>query len=215
MQARSLLEIADRLLGPEGCPWDKKQTLFSLQAYLVEEVHELIEAIDEQEASHIKEEAADLLWTIVFLSKLAEEKNFFSFQDLIEAAAEKLIRRHPHIFGDKKAKDAEEVKEIWQAAKQMEKKRVSALSGIPPTLPLLARAQKIIQKVKKNAPFLLEENEKKSFTSEEELGKALIDLIAKAEVSHLTVEDTLRRHLQALEGRFADWEKKSIPKRDS
>ncbi len=206
-----LLEIGDRLLGPGGCPWDQKQTLFSLQSYLVEEMHELIEAIDEQDPSSMKEEAADLLWTLIFLSKLAERKDFFSFQDLIDASCEKLIRRHPHIFGDKSAKNAEEVVDIWNEEKKKEKKRPSALMGIPATLPLLAKAQKVVQRVRKNAPSLLPQGEMEGFTSERELGDVLIGLLARAESLHLPVEDVLRRRLNQLEKEFLDWEEKNIP----
>jgi tetrapyrrole methylase family protein / MazG family protein len=214
MGVEILLEIADRLLGPQGCPWDRKQTLFSLQAYLLEEMHELIEAIDGKDTNEMKEEAGDLLWTLVFVCKLAEEKKYFTFQEVVDAVSEKLIRRHPHIFGDRTANNAEEVLEIWQDVKKKEKKRASALFGIPKSLPLVARAQKTLGRIKKNAPFLVPEKES-AFDSEEELGEALVDLLMKAEKSHFAAEDVLRRKLSQLEKKFAKWEEKNIPETSS
>jgi tetrapyrrole methylase family protein / MazG family protein len=209
-----LLSIADRLLGPEGCPWDRKQTLFTLQAHILEEVHELIEAIDSEESAHIKEEAADLLWEVVFVAKIAQQKKLFSFQELVDAASDKLIRRHPHIFGNKKAKNAEEVIEIWQEEKSKEKQRTSSLEGIPPSLPLLSKAQKMIQKAKRNAPALLPQ-EKGEVSSEKELGEMLFQMVVAAEKNGLNAEDALRREVKRFEKSFIEWEKKNIPETSS
>lgn len=119
-----LLAIMERLRDPtDGCPWDLKQSEQSLREYILEEAYELIEAIDEQSPGKIKEELGDLLLQIVFLSRIFSERGQFSIADVIDVIAEKLQRRHPHIFGDVVVASADEVSQNWEKIKMAEKKK--------------------------------------------------------------------------------------------
>ncbi len=185
-----LLTIADTLLGPQGCPWDREQTLFTLQPYLLEEAHELIEAIDLLDGQKIAEELGDVIYALIFVAKLGEKEEKFSLSDALRLVSEKLIRRHPHVFGDVKADTSEEIVRNWEQIKQTEfKERKHILDGIPPALPALARAQKMIVKMKRvgksfTCPF---------FETEEELGEAFWELLAAAEAKGWNAEDLVRR----------------------
>ena len=116
-----LTDVMDTLLGENGCPWDREQTHDSLRKNLLEESHEVIEAIDNHDMEHLKEELGDLLLQIVFHSKLAEQKGAFNFNDVVQVVTDKMIRRHPHIFSDVKADNAEAVLTNWEAIKKQEK----------------------------------------------------------------------------------------------
>jgi XTP/dITP diphosphohydrolase len=131
----------------EKCPWDKKQTLASLKPMTIEETYELGDALDAQSWKDIKEELGDLLLHIVFYSKIAAENNAFTINDVIKGICEKLIIRHPHVYGNLTVKDDEEVKKNWEQIKLKEGK-TSVLSGIPKTMPALAKATRIQEKVK-------------------------------------------------------------------
>jgi tetrapyrrole methylase family protein/MazG family protein len=146
-----LVQVMRRLRAPDGCPWDIEQTHASLRRYIVEEVYEVLEAIDEQDPSHLCEELGDLLLQIVFHARMAEEAGDFSMQDVVDTVTEKLIRRHPHVFGDISVQDAAEVIINWDAIKRREKKDKpkSALDGIPKGLPALLRANKLQLKAAK------------------------------------------------------------------
>lgn len=117
-----LISLADVLLGPDGCPWDKEQTFDSLKKYLIEEATEVIDAIEKNDWENLKEELGDVLFNIIFMAKLAEKNQKFNMQEVIDGICNKLVRRHPHIFGEKKAKSAQEVKKIWMDVKAEEKK---------------------------------------------------------------------------------------------
>jgi tetrapyrrole methylase family protein / MazG family protein len=142
-----LVEIIRHLRSPDGCPWDKKQTHESLKPMLVEEAAELLDAIDNKDVPNIREELGDLLMHIVFHSLIAEENGEFNFDDVAKEVSEKMLRRHPHIFGDKTKPDtADEVVLLWQEIKAQEKKHkkiLSILDGIPHNLPALDRAEQI------------------------------------------------------------------------
>jgi tetrapyrrole methylase family protein/MazG family protein len=140
-----------RLRSPDGCPWDAEQTHATLRRYIVEEVYEVLEAIDEQDPAHLCEELGDLLLQIVFHARMAEEIGDFSMQDVIDTVTEKLIRRHPHVFGDISVRDAAEVIVNWDAIKRKEKtaRPKSALEGVPKGLPALLRANKLQAKAAK------------------------------------------------------------------
>jgi XTP/dITP diphosphohydrolase len=142
---KKLVTIMDEL--SEKCPWDKKQTLASLKPMTIEETYELGDALDAQNWKNIKEELGDLLLHIVFYSKIAAENNAFTINDVIEGICEKLILRHPHVYGNITVKDDEEVKKNWEQLKLKEGK-TSVLSGIPKTMPALAKATGIQEKVK-------------------------------------------------------------------
>src|SRR5829696_6987403 len=117
-----LLGIMERLRGPDGCPWDREQTLRSIRPYLLEETYEVLEAIDSADAGEHREELGDLLLQIVFQAQLRREEGAFDFADVAEAISTKLVYRHPHVFGDADVKDAEGVLRQWAALKREEKK---------------------------------------------------------------------------------------------
>lgn len=148
-----LVEIMRELRGENGCPWDKKQTLHSLKEYLLEETYETLEVMDEG-GDKLKGELGDLLLNIIFQAQICKEKGEFDIDDVVRTLSEKLIRRHPHIFGEtqdvRDEIDEFEVKRRWDAIKQKEKEhesRKSILDGIPKGMPPMARAEKIIKKV--------------------------------------------------------------------
>ena len=140
-----LQEILDDLR--EKCPWDKKQTIHSLRQLTIEETYELADAIAADDWKGIKEELGDLLLHILFYAKIATEQNQFTIQDVIETNREKLIHRHPHIYGDVKVADEEEVKRNWEKLKLKEGKK-SILSGVPRSLAPLVQAMRIQEKAK-------------------------------------------------------------------
>jgi len=139
-----LVRIMKKLRHPRrGCPWDLKQTPASLKEYILEEAHELIEAIDSGDAAAVREELGDLLLQIVFLAQIAAEGDQFSVRDVIAGIADKLVRRHPHIFGSVKVADADEVKANWEQIKIAEKNKRSVISDYPPSMPSLLLANRI------------------------------------------------------------------------
>jgi tetrapyrrole methylase family protein/MazG family protein len=146
-QFERLANIVKTLMGPEGCPWDQQQTLDSIKMYLLEETHEVIEAVENKEPQEIKEELGDLLFHILFMAHYCEEREWFNLQEVIKIIADKLIRRHPHVFGDLKVENAAEVVTLWDEIKKNEKEgRISLLGGVPKTLPALERALHLTRK---------------------------------------------------------------------
>jgi len=205
-QFDALLLVAEKLLSPHGCPWDLKQTFQSLQPYVLEEAHEVIEAVDLDDDHKIVEELGDLLYTIIFYGKLAEKTKRFSMEQIVTAIKEKLIRRHPHIFGDVKVESVEEVVSNWDKIKKQERSSKKAeLDEIPPTLPGLVRGQKILKRVDK-AGFALIENKKDRKLSEAELGEKILELLLDANQSDIDAESALRKALASLMQRFREWE---------
>lgn len=148
-----LVKIMERLRAPGGCPWDAKQTLTSLRKYIIEEAYELVDAIDRGELFDICEEDGDLLLQIVFVACVANEEKLFDITDVITAISEKLIRRHPHVFGDVVANDAETVLKNWELIKIQEKrekkKDESVIAGIPHSLPSVMRANRVQERAAK------------------------------------------------------------------
>jgi MazG family protein len=139
-----LRNIVAQLRSPEGCPWDREQTHESLKPHLVEECYELIDAIDAGDDKEMKEELGDLLLQVVLHSQMASEEGRFSMDDVATVIADKLVHRHPHVFGENKLPDSEAVLRQWEVIKRAEKQeRESALDGVPKGLPALARAQKV------------------------------------------------------------------------
>ncbi len=145
-----LLGIMERLRGPDGCPWDREQTLKTLRPYVLEETYEVLEAIDAGDAREHCEELGDLLLQIVFQAQLTKEEGRFDFADVAQAISNKLVSRHPHVFGDVEVKDAEGVLRQWAALKREEKKAKgrgeSVLEGVPKEMPALARADRLTEK---------------------------------------------------------------------
>ena len=140
-----LVKIMDELR--EQCPWDKKQTIHTLRQQTIEETFELADAITDKDWDGIKEELGDLLLHVIFYAKIATEKNHFTLQDVIDGISEKLVKRHPHIYGDVVAESEEEVKRNWEQIKLSEGKK-SVLSGVPKSLPAMVKAMRIQEKVK-------------------------------------------------------------------
>lgn len=144
-----LVRVMARLRAPGGCPWDRKQTFDTIKAYLLEETYEVMDAIDRRDWEGLKEELGDLLLQPVFFGEMAEEQGLFAVADSLRAINEKLIRRHPHVFGDAAADTAEDVKVRWDAIKQQERAKkgeapvASVLEGVPRNLPALVEAEKI------------------------------------------------------------------------
>jgi len=141
-----LVELMAKLRGSEGCPWDRKQTTESLKPFLIEECYEVVEALDEGTPSKVKEELGDLLFQIVFHARLAEEQGDFSMHDVIASNIEKMIRRHPHVFGNARLSTDKEVLANWEDIKKKEKgyeERKSILEGVPRHLPSLLRAHSL------------------------------------------------------------------------
>jgi tetrapyrrole methylase family protein/MazG family protein len=143
-----IISIMRRLRAPGGCPWDAEQTHESLKRYLIEEAYEVLEAVDSGSDEHLKEELGDLLLQPVFHAAIAEERGSFTMDDVLDTLADKLIRRHPHVFGDLEITDSQAQIENWEKIKKEEKgeERRSALAGVPPHLPALLKAQKITEK---------------------------------------------------------------------
>jgi len=143
---QKLIEIMAKLRSPEGCPWDKEQTHDSIKGHLIEEAYEVVDALNRADFADLKEELGDLLLQVVFHAQLAAEAGHFNINDVVNGINEKLIRRHPHVFGEAEAKTAKEVIKKWEQIKTSEKERQSYLSGVPAGLPALAYAQKLQEK---------------------------------------------------------------------
>lgn len=143
----SLVELMQRLLAPDGCPWDREQTPASLRQYVLEEACEVIDAIDRDEPADLADELGDLALQIVFLAELGRAKRAFGPDDVVRAICEKLVRRHPHVFGEETVSGSEEVLRNWDAIKRREKANRPLLDGVPRSLPALLRATRIGEKV--------------------------------------------------------------------
>ncbi len=145
-QFEELVRIVEKLRGPDGCPWDKEQTHASLLPFFLEEAYEVIETVDEENWKTLSEELGDILLHAVFQASIGEENGEFTLEETLKGINEKLVSRHPHVFGDKQADNAFHAKQNWESAKQKEKGRESRLDGVPKTLPALIRAQRLQQK---------------------------------------------------------------------
>ncbi|MBI1911806.1 MAG: nucleoside triphosphate pyrophosphohydrolase [Deltaproteobacteria bacterium] len=221
----------ERLRAPNGCPWDKEQTLESLIPFIIEEAYEVISAIDSKDPSHIKEELGDLLFQVIFASQITKEKNEFDIADVIDTSFTKMVRRHPHVFGDVKAETPEEVLKHWAEIKKEEKKEAGKkeegyLSGIPEVLPALLRAHKVSQKAAKVgfdwkdvsevlAKMEEEMNEfrqavlaKNTEEMEEELGDFLFTVVNIGRFLEVNPENALRKTIGKFINRFHYIEKR-------
>jgi MazG family protein len=143
-----LVKLLTRLRGPNGCPWDRKQTLESLKPFVIEEAYEVVDAIDNNDRRALLEEIGDFLLEAVFITELTREEGSFDVYDSITAIHDKLVRRHPHVFGDVEAKDAEQVLVNWEKLKSEERKKENkgVLSGVPAVLPALLKAARLTEK---------------------------------------------------------------------
>jgi tetrapyrrole methylase family protein / MazG family protein len=143
-----LVHLMTRLRGPDGCPWDRKQTLPDLKPYVIEEAYEVVDAIDRNDRAALTEEVGDLLLEAVFIAEITREEGTSDVYDSITAIHDKLVRRHPHVFGDVIAGDAEQVLVNWEKLKNEEKKaeNKSVLSGVPMSMPALLKASRLTEK---------------------------------------------------------------------
>ncbi len=217
--------IMDRLLSDTGCPWDRQQTLTSLKGYLLEETYEVLEAIDQGDPDHHREELGDLLFQVVFQAAIRKREERFTIDEVVTGIAQKLVRRHPHVFGDEQADNPEQVRDKWaelkkeEAAQKGERRRT--LDGVPPALPALLRATRITQKAAgvgfdweapagardKIAEELAEldeavaEGDKTAIASE--LGDLLLAAVNYARLLGVDAEDALGGAIGRFTGRFS------------
>ena len=184
----------------ERCVWSQRMTHRELVPYLVEESHELIDAVETDDRAELREELGDLLWQVLFHAAIAAEdpEDPFDIDDVARTLTEKMTRRHPHVFADAVATTPEEVLVHWNAAKAAEKReRTSVLDGVPRGMPALARAQKLLGRAARISPEPAEGHE--PLASEAELGDALLALVAQARAAGWDAERALRERLRMLE----------------
>jgi len=197
-----LLQVMATLRSPQGCPWDREQDHQTLRRHAIEEVYELIDAIEAGDDLEMAEELGDLLLQVVFHCQLASERGVFDFEKVTRVLVEKLIRRHPHVFGQTKVKNVDEVWANWEQIKRAEKQgtrheRPSALDGIPRHLPALARAEKLVKKARK-AKLLPAAPVARRLTKPA-LAKALFTLAAQAQARGWSAEELLAAEVKKTE----------------
>lgn len=226
-----LIDIMDQLRSDGGCPWDKQQTMESLKPFVIEEAYEVIEAIDSGDKKKVCEELGDLLLQIVFLSRIGKEDGDFAFEDVVLAINEKLLRRHPHVFGEEKADNAEEVLHRWEQIKKEERgnrKRQSILEGTPQALPALLRAHrlqdraarvgfdwketaKVLEKVEEEFEEFKEALETNDpVQTEKEFGDILFALVNLSRFIQVSPEDALRKTISRFISRFQHIEEYAV-----
>lgn len=216
-----LVAVMQRLLSPEGCPWDREQSFESLRKYALEEACEVIDAIDSGDRKAIREELGDLLLQIVFQAELGRREGAFGIDDVVSGIVEKLVHRHPHVFGDMDAKDADEVLRNWEKIKAKEKGERGILGGVPRSLPALTRAQRIGEKVERvgfdwadatgsrakvteelgELDRAIESGDEKAI--EEEMGDVLFALVNLSRHVKVDAEGALRRTIDKFTRRFS------------
>lgn len=215
-----LMGVVDRLRSEQGCPWDRQQTAQSLLPYLLEETYEVMESVTAGDAAALREELGDVLLHVVFQGSLAREAGQFTLADSIRTVIHKLIRRHPHVFGDQPTTDTTVIRQRWEAAKQREKGRASILDGVPRTLPALNRARRLQEKASsvgfdwqqvdavwaKVTEEIDELREacaaRDSAAMQEEFGDVLFSLVNLGRFLRLSGEDALRQAIGKFEQRF-------------
>lgn len=193
---QQLVAVMDRLRSPGGCPWDAEQTHESLVKFLLEESYEFIEAVETQDREAMREELGDVLLQVYFHARMAEEHptDPFSIEDVAQAVAEKLIRRHPHVFADAEDLSSDQVLENWEALKAKEKGRTSAVDGVPVGQPALPLVAKLLYRAEKNRltldlPSKIHEPEE---ATQEAVGEVLLATIAWASEHGVDPEGALR-----------------------
>lgn len=216
-----LVGVMERLLGENGCPWDREQTFESTRKYVLEEACEVIDAIDSGDRKALREELGDLILQVVFLSEMARKEKAFGVDDVIGGIVDKLVTRHPHVFGDLDASTADEVLKNWEQIKAREKKGRGILSGVPRSLPALVRARAIGEKVQRVGFDWADARGSRAKVSEEigeldraieggdpkeieeELGDALFALVNLSRHVKVDAEGALRRTIDKFTARFA------------
>ena len=191
-----LREVMDKLRSPGGCPWDAEQTHQSLLKYLLEESYEFIESVENNDRQDMQEELGDLLLQVYFHSRMAEEDTNqpFNIEDVAKSVADKLIRRHPHVFAGTKVDNSQDVLENWEKQKALEKGRSSIIDGVPLAQPALPLAAKVVYRINKlnyslpiSQPIKLSDQ-----TNQDQFGDILLGLIAQAVEKGLDPEAALR-----------------------
>jgi uncharacterized protein YabN with tetrapyrrole methylase and pyrophosphatase domain len=206
-----LLKVMATLRSPKGCPWDREQDHQSLRWHAVEEVYELLDAIEARDDHELEEELGDLLLQVVFHCQLARERGAFDFDKVARRITDKLIRRHPHVFGNVKVRNVDQVWTNWEKIKRAEKHgtrhaRASALDGIPKHLPALLRAEKLLKKARKAK--LIPEKMARARRTKKKLAEALFALAQFAQREGWSAEELLRSEIQQREKRLRLLERK-------
>jgi MazG family protein len=228
---QKLVDIMARLRAPDGCPWDREQTLDSIKPYTLEETYELLDAIDRREWSDVAEELGDFLLQAVFFAEIAAERDLFRIEDALDAINRKLVRRHPHVFGEETAESAGDVKRIWGEIKAEEKKRKGRhaeglLATVPRALPALVEGQQIASRAAavgfdwENAGQVIDklheelgelEEARRGGASDEiegEIGDLLFVLVNLARFVKVDPEQALRKTNAKFRERFAHIERR-------
>ena len=205
-----------KLRSPTGCPWDREQSHLTLRRHAIEEVYELIDAIEARDDIEMAEELGDLLLQVVFHCQLARERGAFDFEKVTRHLVEKLIRRHPHVFGKTKVKNVDEVWANWEKIKKAEKdgthlERKSAFDGIPKHLPALLRAEKLLKKASK-AEILADGNLPKRKLTKTAVAKELFELAAFAQTHGWCAEELLAGEIKLQERQLRRKEQANLPK---
>jgi MazG family protein len=223
-----LLDIMRRLRGPDGCPWDRAQTRTSLKPYLIEEAYEVLEAIESGGVEPLREELGDLLFQVVFHTEIATERGEFTMAELLASLADKMVTRHPHVFGDATVDTPGEALAQWESIKRREAeaqgRRRSVVDGVPRALPALVRAQRIQSKAARvkfdwpdaRAAWLKVTEEIREAGAAldagdggrlaDELGDVLFSLVNVARLSLLDAEDVLQQAIEKFRRRFSSME---------
>jgi uncharacterized protein YabN with tetrapyrrole methylase and pyrophosphatase domain len=212
-----LIDIMARLRSPTGCPWDREQDHMTLRFHAVEEVYELIDAIEAGDEHEMMEELGDLLLQVVFHCQLARERGVFDFDAVARNISEKLIRRHPHVFGEGDAKTVDEVWAQWDKIKKAEKagtknERPSVLDGIPRHLPALMHAEKLVKKARKAK--LADAETAAANRTKEQIAQQLFALAATAQSNGWSAEDLLRAELKKRERAWREREQRALSNQD-
>ncbi len=205
-----------KLRSPTGCPWDREQTHLSLCRHAIEEVYELMDAIEARDDHEMAEELGDLLLQVVFHAQMAKERGAFDFEKVCRVLTEKLIRRHPHVFGTTKVKNVDEVWANWEKIKRAEKvgtksERKSAFDGIPKHLPALLRAEKLLKKAKK-AKLVGDNINSTQQLSKTTLAKELFELASFAQSRGWCAEELLANEIKRQERQLRRREQVNLPK---
>ncbi len=207
-----LIKVMARLRSPTGCPWDREQNHLTLRRHAIEEVYELIDAIEASDDFEMAEELGDLLLQVVFHCQLASERGVFDFEKVTRGLVEKLIRRHPHVFGETKVKNVDEVWANWEKIKRAEKsgtthERASALDGVPKHLPALLRAEKLLKKAHK-AKLVSDVKKSPRKLTKTDLAKELFELVSFAQARGWCAEELLASETKKQEKAFRKTEQK-------
>ena len=206
-QLQRLAEVMDELRSPGGCPWDAEQTHESLLKYLLEESYEFVDAVHGDNRAHMREELGDVLLQVYFHARIAEEDPVdpFSIQDVAQAIADKLIRRHPHVFAGVVVQDSTEVLQNWEDIKREEKGRTSALDGIAMAQPALPLIEKLLYRASQYGVDVVTPDaiDFGGSASESTVGQALLTVIAWANANGVDAESALRKEALALSQQIA------------